>query len=408
MSSKNKTAATKDDVKLALAPKLRFSGSKFSRNWEVKQLGQIAVNLDNRRISIKSSDRIPGDIPYYGASGIVDYVKGFIFDEDLLCVSEDSPNLVTRNYPIAFAIKGKAWVSNHAHVLGFENECTLRFVELYLNSIKLDDFISGVAQPKLKKAMLDRIPIPYPSLSEQKSIADCLGSIDAIIVAQLHKISALRNFKKGLVSEIFPRESKDKPSLRFSAFQSAGEWRKMKLGEAAKFYSGRAYKQEELLESGKYPVLRVGNFSGSDIWYYSNLELDDDKYCESGDLLYALSMPFGPRIWRGKKSIYHYQICKVIEEFGIDKQFIFNTLEKETENMRAKTTSGLGVMRINKGGVEKWISTFPTIAEQKKIVGCLASLEDSIAAEIKKVDALKIHKEGLMRQIFPSLDVIKL
>lgn len=90
MSSKNKTAATKDDVKLALAPKLRFSGSKFSRNWEVKQLGQIAVNLDNRRISIKSSDRIPGDIPYYGASGIVDYVKGFIFDEDLLCVSEDS------------------------------------------------------------------------------------------------------------------------------------------------------------------------------------------------------------------------------------------------------------------------------------------------------------------------------
>jgi type I restriction enzyme S subunit len=95
------------------------------------------------------------------ASGIVEYVDGFVFDEDLLCVSEDGANLVARTYPIAFPISGKTWVNNHAHVLRFDNACTQKFVEVYLNSIKLDEFLTGMAQPKLNKAMLDKIPIPY-------------------------------------------------------------------------------------------------------------------------------------------------------------------------------------------------------------------------------------------------------
>ena len=185
-------------------PRLRFPEFQNAGEWEVKTLGKVAENLDNRRVPITSSDRKTGDVPYYGASGIVDYVEGFTFDEDLLCVSEDGANLVARTYPIAFPISGKTWVNNHAHVLRFQNACTQKFVEVYLNSIKLNDFITGMAQPKLNKAMLDRIPIPHPRIPEQQRIADCLSSLDALITLETQKLEALKTHKKGLMQQLFP------------------------------------------------------------------------------------------------------------------------------------------------------------------------------------------------------------
>ena len=185
-------------------PRLRFPEFKNAGKWSVKPLGRAAENLDNRRRPITSSDREAGDVPYYGASGIVDYVEGFIFDEALLCVSEDGANLVARTYPIAFPISGKTWVNNHAHVLRFANPCTQKFVEVYLNSIKLDDFITGMAQPKLNKAMLDKIPIPYPEVPEQQRIASCLTTLDDLIAAQTQKHEALKTHKKGLMQQLFP------------------------------------------------------------------------------------------------------------------------------------------------------------------------------------------------------------
>ena len=185
-------------------PKLRFPEFREAGEWEERNLGRVAVNLDNRRVPITSGERVAGEIPYYGASGVVDYVKGFIFDEDLLCVSEDGANLVARTYPIAFPISGKTWVNNHAHVLRFENPCTQKFVDVFLNSIKLDDFITGMAQPKLNKAMLDSIPIPWPTVPEQQRIADCLTSIDDLITAQTQKLAALKTHKKGLMQQLFP------------------------------------------------------------------------------------------------------------------------------------------------------------------------------------------------------------
>jgi type I restriction enzyme, S subunit len=190
--------------KVETKPRLRFPEFQNAPAWEVKPLGRVAENLDNRRVPITSSDRKAGDVPYYGASGIVDYVEGFIFDEDLLCVSEDGANLVARTYPIAFEISGRTWVNNHAHVLKFENACTQKFVEVYLNSIKLDDFITGMAQPKLNKAMLDRIPIPHPRVPEQQLIADCLSSLDTLITAESHKLETLKTHKNGLMQQLFP------------------------------------------------------------------------------------------------------------------------------------------------------------------------------------------------------------
>ena len=187
-------------------PGLRFPEFRNAVEWEVRPLGKVAKNLDNKRRPITSSDREAGSIPYYGASGVVDYVEGYIFDEDLLCVSEDGANLVARTSPIAFSISGKTWVNNHAHVLKFETACTQRFVEVYLNSIKLDDFITGMAQPKLNKAMLDSIPIPYPGTPEQQRIASCLCSLDALITAATQELDTLKTHKKGLMQQLFPSQ----------------------------------------------------------------------------------------------------------------------------------------------------------------------------------------------------------
>lgn len=150
------------------------------RGGEWKTLGELAENLDSKRKPITSSQRDPGDIPYYGASGVVDYVKGYIFNGDFLLVSEDGANLLARNTPIAFSISGKSWVNNHAHVLRFETYAERRYAEHYLNSIDLTPYISGAAQPKLNKNSLESISIPNPSLEEKKRIVAILDKFDVL------------------------------------------------------------------------------------------------------------------------------------------------------------------------------------------------------------------------------------
>ncbi|MET2900490.1 restriction endonuclease subunit S [Vibrio rotiferianus] len=149
-------------------------------NVEWKSLGKLAENLDSKRKPITSGQREPGNIPYYGASGIVDYVKDFIFDGDFLLVSEDGANLLARNTPIAFSISGKNWVNNHAHVLKFETYAERRYVEYYLNSIDLTPYISGAAQPKLNKKNLNSISIPNPSLEEKERIVSVLDKFHTL------------------------------------------------------------------------------------------------------------------------------------------------------------------------------------------------------------------------------------
>ena len=140
-------------------------------SWEMVELGEVyESNFDSKRIPITKSDREEGDIPYYGASGIVDYVKDFIFDEELLLVSEDGANLKDRNYPIAFSISGKSWVNNHAHVLKFGSYENQKFIEFYLNNISLEPYITGAAQPKVNQSALNSIKVPNPLMDIQKEI----------------------------------------------------------------------------------------------------------------------------------------------------------------------------------------------------------------------------------------------
>lgn len=173
-----------------------FSGSE---EWPEHQLADLCENLDRQRVPITKSDREPGDIPYYGASGVVDYVNDFLFDEDLLLVSEDGANLLARTYPIAFSITGKAWVNNHAHVLRFSSPVSQEFVRLYLNSISLNPYVTGMAQPKLNQSALNAIPVPTPPIQVQAMIVEQAGQIHtgcqravSAYEAQAAAIAALR------------------------------------------------------------------------------------------------------------------------------------------------------------------------------------------------------------------------
>ena len=180
-----------------------FEGSEA---WPTHTLADLCENLDRLRVPITKSDREPGDIPYYGASGVVDHVKGHLFDEDLLLVSEDGANLLARTYPIAFSISGKAWVNNHAHVLRFSDSTTQEFVRLYLNSISLKPYVTGMAQPKLNQAALNGIPVPMPAVD-----------VRAEIVRKAHQISA----EAARAADNYIAQSADIAALRQSMLQAA-------------------------------------------------------------------------------------------------------------------------------------------------------------------------------------------
>ena len=153
-------------------------------DWPLRKLGSLADNLDSRRIPITKGDRKNGPIPYYGASGIVDYVADYIFDEEILLISEDGANLLARSTPIAFSVSGKCWVNNHAHVLKFPHPATQKFVEVYLNSISIEQFVTGAAQPKVNQQALNGIPIPIPDdVAIQQAIVAEIEAEQALVAA---------------------------------------------------------------------------------------------------------------------------------------------------------------------------------------------------------------------------------
>ena len=143
-------------------------------------LDKISENCDRQRKPVTKGKRASGKYPYYGASGIVDYVADYIFDGDYLLVSEDGANLLARSTPIAFSISPPNWVNNHAHVLKFDTYELRRYVEIYLNSIDLSRYISGGAQPKLNQENLNKIVIPVPDSERVKYIVTILDRFDTL------------------------------------------------------------------------------------------------------------------------------------------------------------------------------------------------------------------------------------
>ena len=176
-------------------------------------------------------------------------------------------------------------------------------------------------------------------------------------------------------------QNKNVPRLRFPGYTDA--WVKCELGKVITFVNGRAYKQEEMLDGGKYKILRVGNFYTNDSWYYSDLELPDNKYIDNGDLIYTWSATFGPHIWSGEKVIYHYHIWKVVLSEEIDKKFVLQILDADRAKIIANS-NGSTMIHITKTDMESKQIVIPNIDEQRKIGELFKHLDDLIAVNEHK------------------------
>jgi len=165
---------------------------------------------------------------------------------------------------------------------------------------------------------------------------------------------------------------------------------KVKLKDICRLINGRAYKQEELLDSGKYPVLRVGNFFSDKVFYYSDLELEEDKYCDNGDLLFAWSASFGPKIWDGEKVIYHYHIWKMELTDRVNKEFLFYYLFHLSERIKSEGHGGI-MIHTTKAEMEEREFNLPTLEEQiaiSEILNKVMSVIDKRKEELSVLDDL--------------------
>lgn len=171
--------------------------------WKRVRFDSISENLDSKRVPVTESDRKDGVYPYYGASGIVDWINDYIFDEDILLVSEDGANLLMRSTPIAFSVSGKSWVNNHAHVVRFHDFATQKFIEVYFSLIDISEYITGTAQPKLNQAKLNTMLFCWPPLSLQKQFAAFVERVDQQKQTVQQSLEKLELLKKALMQEYF-------------------------------------------------------------------------------------------------------------------------------------------------------------------------------------------------------------
>lgn len=168
----NKIEKERENNNLEKFDKNTSSSYDFDNDWEISPLGFVTENHDGKRIPVSKVKRkeMKGKYPYYGASGIIDYVNKPLFKGRHLLIGEDGANLLARSTPIAFIADGEFWVNNHAHVLTTLGEIPLEFISHFINSIDLSEWVTGTAQPKLNQRNMNKIPIPIPSIEEQIEI----------------------------------------------------------------------------------------------------------------------------------------------------------------------------------------------------------------------------------------------
>lgn len=184
-----------------------------------------------------------------------------------------------------------------------------------------------------------------------------------------------------------------------SKFSYPSDWCEVKTIDVAKFFNGRAYSLHEWEQHGT-PVIRLQNLTGSgETYYYSNLKLPNNQYCNKGDLLYMWSATFGPHIWQGDKAIYHYHIWKIECSDKIDKKFFFYELARFTEKVLVGA-SGSTMAHITKEGMEKRLLNLPPVAKQMKIAKVLSSIDTCISQTEETITKLQKIKTGLLNDLF--------
>lgn len=398
--NKKQQTSTHSDIK-GLIPELRFPEFENSGRWVSKTLGSIAINLNSKRIPITSNIREKGNIPYYGATGVIDYVKNYIFNEELLLISEDGANLLDRNYPIAYSISGKAWVNNHAHVLKFKNKSTEVLVQKYINSKSIEVYLTGKAQPKLNRKNLDRIRIPLAvNPKEQQKIANCLSSLDDVINAETEKLDLLQDHKKGLLQQLFPQQDnvtlsgvEGQPKYRFPEFVDDGDWDKKQLGNISQITTGRL-DANAMVVDGKYRFYTCAK----NYYYINNYAFDTEALLISGNGANVGYIHY----YKGKFNA--YQRTYILDGFNENIIYVKYFLEYNLSKRIAVERKEGNTPYIVKGTLSDMIIFIPkNQKEQQKIANCLSSVDELIASQQQKIEGLKAHKKGLLQKLFPTI-----
>ena len=181
-------------------PELRFAG--FADDWEERKLGDVTELFDGKRIPIDSGLRVSGEYPYYGATGIIDYVDDYIFDGEYVLLAEDGANIIMRNYPVAYLTQGKFWLNNHAHIMRMKDGSNYFLVQM-LEKIDYMKYNTGTAQPKLNSKIVKNIEFKLPHIEEQQKIGTFFKQLDDTIALHQRKLDLLKEQKKGFLQKMF-------------------------------------------------------------------------------------------------------------------------------------------------------------------------------------------------------------
>lgn len=294
-----------------------------------------------------------------------------------------------------------------------EGRIVPRFVLYLLKAYDYRQVFHGVGsgiRKTLKFQDFKSIKIVAPSLTEQTAIAAYLDTqcakIDEIIAQAKASIEDYKQWKASIIYEAVTKGLNPNVEMKDSGVEWIGKvpkrWACCKQKCVMKLINGRAYKDDEFETEGKYRVLRVGNLFSNPKWYYSNLELEEDKYCNNGDLLYAWSMSYGPVIWNGERVIYHYHIWKTKLSKELTTRFAYYYLIALSNNIKAEshaTTMGFVTMKtMNNSYV-----AFPSLVEQSAITTYLdtqcAKIDDLVSEKQSFIDDLESYKKSLIYEV---------
>ena len=382
---------------MKIVPDIRFKG--FEEEWNQYLIKNVASRHDNLRIPIKESKRKKGNVPYYGANGIQDYVSGYTHNGEYVLVAEDGANDLNI-YPVQY-VNGKVWVNNHAHVLQAKCEYgTNKFLRFAISNLNIKPYLVGCGRLKLNSEVLMTLGIKLPKLDSQIIISNYLYSQDDNIINTSKKIASLKQLKSACLISMFPQQGETVPRVRFKGFD--GEWALSKLGELF---------EERIENEPNAEMLSVtmnnGIIKAVDNGRYDNSNSNKAKYklVNIGDIAYN-SM----RMWQGASgvSIYRgivspaYTVVKPND--GVDSLF-FSYMFKTDEVVKKFRLSSQGLTKdtwnLKYPAFSEIYVLYPTkVAEQHQIASYFRNLDIQISEQEKRLEKLKQIKAACLDKMF--------
>ena len=349
------------------------------KDWEYKKLGEIAENklsygsgasaipFDNKTRYIRITDIDDfGNLKESIVSPNVVEDKYLLSDGDILFARSGATVGKTFLYKERY---GECIYAGYLIRLVPNQQMVLPgYVYCYTQSHYYKSFVESnkkvVAQPNINAQQYAALQIPLPPKSTQEAIVAELDKLNEMIRLKKQQLEDYDQLAQSIFYEMFG-----------DPVENEKGWEVKKLKEVSRLINGRAYKQNELLSNGKYKVLRVGNFFTNNSYYYSDLELDEEKYCENGDLLFAWSASFGAFIWRGNKSIYHYHIWKILFDYDKLHLYYFQYLLNTMTNYFMNHVHGIGMVHLTKNGMEEYILPLPPLPLQQQFAARIEAIE---------------------------------